>query len=183
MVSHYYNFSYTKFLRLFLLVYGQKHPNETSAVRRCCCSTRVRRWKDYNPEQHLDLLFESLCNSTNFEPNKIKEISQKSQEELKDKTSKDLLKLLKDKFTSKVYPSRILNLGLYILISNSKDFRDKNETERNKIISDIFEKLNLSYSKAEKDIGIYESSISKMEQAKELIKELKVKDMKKVKKQ
>ena len=89
----------------------------------------------------------------------------------------------KDKFTSKVYPSRILNLGLYILISNSKDFRDKNETERNNMISDIFEKLNLSYSKAEKDIGIYESSISKMEQAKELIEELKVKDKKKVNKQ
>ena len=135
--------------------------------------------KDYNPEQHLDLLFESLCNSTNFEPNKIKEISQKSQEELKDKTSKDLLKLLKDKFTSKVYPSRILNLGLYILISNSQNFKEKKESEKNKIISDFFEKLNLSANKAEKDIGIYKSSISKMEQAKELIEELRIKDKKK----
>ena len=49
------------------------------------------------------------------------------------------------------------------------------------MISDIFEKLNLSTNKAEKDIGIYKSSISKMEQAKELIEELRTKDKKKIK--
>ena len=47
------------------------------------------------------------------------------------------------------------------------------------MISDVFEKLNLSANKAEKDIGIYKSSISKMEQAKELIEELKIKEKKK----
>ena len=45
--------------------------------------------------------------------------------------------------------------------------------------SDIFEALSLSTNKAEKDIGIYKSSISKMEQAKELIEELRIKDKKK----
>ena len=63
------------------------------------------------------------------------------------------------------------------------DIKEKNESETNKIISDIFEKLNLSTNKAEKDIGIYKSTISKMEQAKELIEELKIKDKKKDKKQ
>ena len=135
--------------------------------------------KDYNPEQHLDLLFESLCNSTNFEPNKIKEISQKSQKEFKDKSSNDILKILQEKGTSKLYPSRILNLGMYKIISNSSDFKGGDESETNKIIFNIFEKLNLSTNKAEKDIGIYKSTISKMEQAKELIEELKVKDKKK----
>jgi len=93
-----------------------------------------------------------------------------------DKTSKDILKLLKEKSNSKLYPSRILNLGLYILISKSQDLREKNESVTNKMISDIFEKLSLSTNKAEKDIGIYKSSISKMEQAKELIEELRIKD-------
>ena len=51
--------------------------------------------------------------------------------------------------------------------------------DRSKMISDIFEKLNLSANKAEKDIGIYKSSISKMQQAKELIEELRTKDKKK----
>ena len=47
------------------------------------------------------------------------------------------------------------------------------------MISDIFEQLGLSTSKAEKDIGLYKTSISKLEQAKELIEELKIKDKKK----
>ena len=132
--------------------------------------------KGYKPEKRLDLLFESLCSSTNFKANVIKEISQESQKEFKDKSSKDLLKLLKEKSNTKIYPSRILNLGIYSLISDSQDFQEKSESEKNKMITDIFEKLNLSFEKAEKDIGIYKSSITKMEQAKELIQELKVKD-------
>ena len=51
------------------------------------------------------------------------------------------------------------------------------------MIFSIFEKLNLTAYKAEKDIGIYKSSISKMEQAKELIEELRTKDKKKEQKQ
>ena len=72
-----------------------------------------------------------------------------------------------------------MNLGVYILISNSQDFKEKKESDTNKMISDIFEKLSLSATKAEKDIGIYKSTISKMEQAKELIEELRIKDKKK----
>ena len=132
--------------------------------------------KGYQPEKHLDLLFESLCSSTNFEANEIQEISKKSRKEFRDKTSEDILKLLRGKSNPKIYPSRMLNLGIYLLISDSQDFQEKNESEKNKIISDIFEKLNLSIDKAEKDIGIYKSSITKMEQAKELIQELKIKD-------
>ena len=134
--------------------------------------------KGYKPEKHLDLLFESLCSSTNFEAMEIKEISKKSQKEFKDKKSKDILELLIEKNNSKIYPSRILNLGVYVLISNSEDQKEINESEKNKIISDVFEKLSLPFNKAEKDIGIYKSSISKMEQAKELIEELRIKNKK-----
>jgi len=135
--------------------------------------------KGYQPENHLDLLFESLCSSTNFKPKEINEISQKSQKEFKNKTSNDILKLLIEKSNSKLYPSRILNLAIYILISNAQVSKEKDDSETNKMISEIFEKLNLSANKAEKDIGIYKSSISKMEQAKELIEELRIKDKKK----
>ena len=72
-----------------------------------------------------------------------------------------------------------MNLGIYILILNSQDFKEKNESDKIKMTSDIFEKLSLSADKAEKDIGIYKSSISKMEQAKELIEELRIKDKEK----
>ena len=135
--------------------------------------------KGYQPDKHLDLLFESLCSSTNFEAKEINETSQKSQKEFKNKTSNDILKLIIEKSNSKLYPSRILNLAIYILISNAQDLKEKDESGLNKIITDVFEKLNLSANKAEKDIGIYKSSISKMEQAKELIEELRIKDKKK----
>ena len=108
--------------------------------------------------------------------NGIKEISQKSLEEFKDKSSKDIMKLLKEKSNTKIYPSRILNLGIYLLISGCQDYQEKSESDKNKMIADIFEESNLSFDKAEKDIGIYKSSITKVEQAKELIQELKVKD-------
>ena len=137
--------------------------------------------KGYKPEKHLALLFESLCSSTNFEAKEIKDISKQFQKEFNDLSSKDLFKLLKEKSNSKLYQSRILNLGIYTLISNTKDYKGKNETEMNNMISEIFEILNLSTNKAEKDIGIYKSSISKMEQAKELIEELKVKGKNKLK--
>ena len=158
------------------------HQNEFTQNNLFCVGlteTFKELMKGYKPEKHLELLFESLCSSANFEAKEINEISKKSQKELKDKTSKDILKLLLEKSNSKLYPSRILNLGIYILISNSQDFKEKNESDKNKMTSDIFEKLSLSVNKAEKDIGIYKSSISKMEQAKELIEELKIKDKKK----
>jgi len=133
----------------------------------------------YKPAKHLELLFESLCSSTNFEAKEIKEISQKSQKEFKNKSSEDILKLIKEKSTDKLYPSRILNIGIYLIIINSQDLKEKDESDTTKIISDFFQKLNLSTNKAEKDIGIYKSTISRMQQAKELIEELKIKDKKK----
>ena len=159
-----------------------KHQNEFTQNYLFCIGlteTFQELMKGYKPEKQLDLLFDALCSSTNFEANEIKKISKKSQDEFKDKSSKDTLKLLQEKTEAKLYPSRILNLGIYKIISKAQDLKGVNEVEMNKIISNIFENLNLSFNKAEKDIGIYKSSITKMEQAKELIEELKIKDKKK----
>jgi len=158
------------------------HQNEFTQDNLFCVGlteTFKELMKGYKPEKHLDLLFESLCSSTNFEAKDISEISQKSRNEFKNKTSNDIMKLLIEKSKSNLYPSRILNLAIYILISNAQDLKGKDGSETNKITSDIFEKLNLSANKAEKDIGIYKSSISKLEQAKELIEELRIKGKKK----
>ena len=158
------------------------HQNEFTQEYLFCIGlteTFKELMKGYQPKKHLDLLFESLCSSSNFEAKEINEISQKSQKEFKNKTSNDILKLLIEKSNSKLYPSRILNLAIYILISSAQDLKEKDESGTNKMISDIFEKLKLSANKAEKDIGIYKSSISKMQQAKELIEELRTKDKKK----
>ena len=162
------------------------HQNEFTQDHLFCIGlteTFKELMKGYKPEKHLDLLFDSLCNSTNFEAKEIKEISQKSQEKFKNKSSKDIFKMLEEKKDTQLYPSRILNLGIYILISNAQDLKGGNESEINKSISNIFDNLNLSFNKAEKDIGIYKSTISKMEQAKELIEELRIKDKRKDQKQ
>ena len=159
-----------------------KHQNEFTQNYLFCIGlteTFQELMKGYKPEKQLDLLFDALCSSTNFEANEIKKISKKSQDEFKDRSSKDTLKLLQEKTEAKLYPSRILNLGIYKIISKAQDLKGVNEVEMNKIISNIFENLNLSFNKAEKDIGIYKSSITKMEQAKELIEELKIKVKKK----
>ena len=135
--------------------------------------------KDYKPEGHLVLLFESLCNSSNFEPSKIKENAKKTLEKYKEKSLKEISTLLKEKSTTDLYSSRILNLGIYFIISNATDFNDMKDSEKNKAIADIINNLNLSVNKAEKDIGIYKSSIMKMEQAKELLQEAKIQNKKK----
>ena len=132
----------------------------------------------YKPKEHIDLLFDSLCNSSNLKPNDIKQISQKSIEEFRGMSSTDISNLLKEKCNSNLYCSRLLNLGIYQIVSSSTDFKETKESEKLKLISEIFENLNLSVTKAEKDIGIYKSSIKKLKQAKELIEELKIKDKK-----
>ena len=92
---------------------------------------------------------------------------------------KEISTLLKEKSSSNLYSSRILNLGIYLIIANASDFNQMKDSEKNKIISDNIKNLNLSVNKAEKDIGIYKSSITKMEQAKELLQEAKNQNKKK----
>ena len=132
----------------------------------------------YKPEKHLVLLFESLCNSSNFESKKIQDSSKKTLEKYKEKSLKEIEILLKENSVPNLYSSRILHLGIFLIIANATDFNDIKDSEKNKIISDIINKLNLSFNKAEKDIGIYKSSIIKMEHAKELLQEAKLKDKK-----
>ena len=135
--------------------------------------------KGYKPEVHIELLFESLCNSSNFEPLKIKEISKKTLVIYKEKSLKEISILLKEKAASKLYPSRLLNIGIYLIIVNATDFDKIKDSEKNKAIFDIFNSMNLSVNKAEKDISIYKSSIKKMQQAKELLEEAKIQSKKK----
>ena len=62
--------------------------------------------KGYEPQKHLDPLFESLCASTNFESKEIKEISKISQKEFKDKSAEEIYKLLEEKSNSSDSSSR-----------------------------------------------------------------------------
>ena len=158
------------------------HQNEFTQDNLFCVGL-TETFKDltigYKPEEHLAPLFESLCNSSNFQSSKIKEISKKTLEDYKDKSLKEISILLKEKSDPNLYSSRILNIGIYLIISKASDFEGKKEPEKNKAISEIIKNLNLSVNKAEKDISIYKSSIKKLEQAKELLEESIIQNKKK----
>ena len=57
--------------------------------------------------------------------------------------------------------------------------KGKSESEKKEFITDVLNDLNLSVNKAEKDIGLYKSSLTKLQQAKELLQETKLKRQKK----
>lgn len=138
--------------------------------------------KGYKPKEHIEILFESLCNSSTFEPSKIREISKKTVGLYNEKSLKEISILLKEKTIPNLYSSRILNIGIYLIIVNATDFNEIKDSEKNKAIFDIIKSLNLSVNKAEKDISIYKSSLKKMQQAKELLEETKMQNKKKEKK-
>ena len=63
------------------------HQNEFTQDYLFCVGlteTYKELMRGYKPEKHLDLLFESICSSTNFDAKEIKEISQKYHKEFKD---------------------------------------------------------------------------------------------------
>ena len=158
------------------------HQNEFNQDKLFCVGlqeTFNELTKGYKPAEHRELLFDSICKAANFEPTKIKEISQKTLEEFQNKSLKEIHKLLTESIKPDLYPSRILNLGIYTIISNAKDFNESKDSDISNVISETINNLKLSINKAEKDIGLYKSSIIKLKQAKELIEETKIKDKKK----
>ncbi len=133
----------------------------------------------YEPKEHLENLFSALCKSTNFDCDEIIKISNKTINEHQNKNLKDNLDLILTNSTKKLYYSRILILGMYKISSLASDFKDNDDIKKIKIISDIANNLDLPLSRAEKDISIYKTSIKRIEQAKELLKETVMADRKK----
>ena len=125
----------------------------------------------YEPKEQLSGLFNALCNSTNFVPSEVKEISEKTLEEHREKDTKEIFNLIIENNSSKNYYSRIFILGVYKILTLANDFKDEEDMSKFKILSEISNKLELPLSRAEKDIGLYKSSIKKFEQAKELLRE------------
>ena len=125
----------------------------------------------YEPEQHLKPLFSALCKSTDFDPEKINEISNTTLEIYKDKSLDEISELIIKNSPKKIYYSRILILGIYKLISTANDFKEEEDLKKIKEIEKIGNSLNLPLLKIEKDISLFRSSIKKFEQAKALIKE------------
>tara|TARA_Y100001970_G_scaffold275538_1_gene376886 strand:+ start:2103 stop:2738 length:636 start_codon:yes stop_codon:yes gene_type:complete len=133
----------------------------------------------YNPENHLDPLFEALCKSTGFDSTLISESASITLELFKEKSFKDISKFLivdlKEKSghfkTNNKYYSRIIPIGIFKIISLSKDIKEIEESSTKAKTNEIMSLLKFEDSRAEKDLNNYKNSIKKLTQAIELIKE------------
>ena len=133
----------------------------------------------YEPHEHVKNLFSALCKSTNFKNDEIIEISNTTINEHQNKCLEETFNLVIEKSSKKPYYSRILMLGIYKILSKANDFKDNEDITKIKIISELAEKLELPLTRAEKDISIYKTSIKRLSQARELLKETVLADRKK----
>ncbi len=125
----------------------------------------------YEPKDHLENLFNALCNSTNFNPNEILKISEATIKSHNDKNLEEISNKIIQESSEKVYYSRILILGIYKIITLANDFKEEVDISKLEVLTKLTNELNLPLTKVEKDISIYISNLKKFEQAKELLRE------------
>ena len=125
----------------------------------------------YEPKEHLENLFNALCSSTNFSPDKILKISEATIKSHNNKNLEEISNKIIQESSEKVYYSRILILGIYKIITLANDFKEEVDISKLEVLTKLTNELNLPLTKVEKDISIYISNLKKFEQAKELIRE------------
>ena len=131
---------------------------------------------EYEPKQHVSLLFKALCNCNNIDPNRITSLSEITITSNKGLTRKQIENCINDKKESnslfplknKVY-TRITVIGLLSIISEVFKDETKKESTKEATIK-IATNLGLSKDRVEKDIDIYQLNLDKIKQSLELIK-------------
>mgnify|MGYP001223487408 CR=1 FL=1 len=128
--------------------------------------------RGYKPSEHIDKLFEAICNCNGFNSATINNSSQELLSNARSFTEEELnsflTKIVNDKEENDYY-SRINAIGIYKLISEIPLFDGIEEENINKEIEKISASLGYQYSRVEKDISMYKSNIEKMKQALEII--------------
>ncbi len=126
----------------------------------------------YKPSEHINKLFEAICNCNGFNPTEInsssKELINKAKSFTKNDIKSFLSKLNEDKKGNDYY-SRINAIGIYKLANEVPLFKDLKEEDFNKEINNISDLLGYQFSRVDKDISLYKSNIEKMKQALEII--------------
>ena len=126
----------------------------------------------YKPSEHINKLFEAICNCNGFNPSEIISSSEELVNKAKSFTKEDLntfLSQLKKDSKENDYYSRINAIGIYKIVNEMPSYKDAKEEDINKEINNISELLGYQYSRVEKDISMYKSNIEKMKQALEII--------------
>ncbi len=124
----------------------------------------------YKPIEHINQLFNAICNCNGFNPIEINSLAEKfinkSNSITKEELNEYIIKL-KDENKDNDYYSRINAIGIFKLLNELS--YNKDEKELNNHIKTISELLEYDYSRVDNDINLYKSNIEKMKQALEII--------------
>ena len=126
----------------------------------------------YKPSDHIQMLFNAICNCNDFNPTEINTLSEeliRKANSLKKEELKEFIEKIKDESKGKNFYSRISAVGIYILATEIKYFKEIKVEGLNKEIKNISELFGYEYSRVEKDISMYKSNIEKMKQALEIM--------------
>ena len=126
----------------------------------------------YKPSEHIEKLFDAICNCNGFNPTEIKNSAEQLINKAKESSKEDVISFLSKKRNETKednYYSRINAIGIYKLVTEIPSLKDLKEEAINSEITNISNSLGYQNSRVEKDISMYKSNIEKMKQALEII--------------
>ena len=126
----------------------------------------------YKPIEHIDKLFDAICNCNGFNPTKINSSSEELAIKARSFTKDDLKAFLSQINSNEEghgYYTRINAIGIYKIITEMPSFKSAKDEVINEELNSISELLGYQYTRVEKDISMYKSNIEKMKQALEII--------------
>ena len=142
--------------------------------------------KGYRPEKHLESLFESICTSNGIDPIYIRNQSSTTLELIKDYSMKEVESWFRDKGlgapeklrinlevlskgTSQY--SRIISIGLLAILNSARTDETAKNEDAKALIKEISNNFGFSMDRVERDLNQYTSSLDKMSQALEVMRE------------
>ena len=132
----------------------------------------IKFTKGYKPADHIDELFNAICNCNGFNPVEINTMSEQLNKKANLLTKENLnefISQIKSNSKESNYYSRINAIGIYKLVLDLPYNKDSNDKEIKEEIKEISELLGYQFSRVDKDISMYKSNIDKMKQALEII--------------
>jgi len=126
----------------------------------------------YKPDEHINELFNAICNCNGFDPEEINSNSVEIISNTKSLTKETLIDYLSTIKTNSIknnYYSRINAIGIYKMVANLPENKNLDSKELDKQMIKLSEIMGYPSSRVEKDISLYRSNIEKMKQALEIL--------------
>ncbi len=140
----------------------------------------------YRPEDHKTRLFDALCKCNAIDSTEIKKNSSKTIEEVSNHSIEAIEEYLKNEAETEnsplstllssikkdnIFYSRLSVIGLFTILNTCKEGYKLKDDELSKKTEMIFTKIGYSSTRVEKDLENYKTSLDKLNQAIELMKE------------